>query len=137
MESLYILVIYGGHINFVSTSIIAGCRICIRTKFHLQYASTFKVKHQNSLMQTYNSICKLIIQGVSKNDCPWKILTKENLLAIDCKHVLRTVSVLTFGSFILYITTLRSYTLVKSFIDVSKRLFNEVFESIYDYFLSQ
>ena len=31
-----------------------------------------------------------------------KMLTKENLLAIDCKHVLRAVSVLTFGSFTLY-----------------------------------
>ena len=31
-----------------------------------------------------------------------KILTKDNLLAIDCKHVLRAVSVLTFGSFTLY-----------------------------------
>ena len=30
------------------------------------------------------------------------MLTKENLLAIDCKHVLRGVSVLTFGSFTLY-----------------------------------
>ena len=30
------------------------------------------------------------------------MLTKENLLAIDCKHVLRAVSVLTFGSFTLY-----------------------------------
>ena len=28
--------------------------------------------------------------------------TKENLLAIDCKHVLRAVSVLTFGSFTFY-----------------------------------
>ena len=30
------------------------------------------------------------------------MLTKENLLVIDCKHVLRAVSVLTFGSFTLY-----------------------------------
>ena len=29
-------------------------------------------------------------------------MTKENGLAIDCKHVLRAVSVLTFGSFTLY-----------------------------------
>ena len=33
--------------------------------------------------------------------CLLKMLTKENLLAIDCKHVLRAVSVLTFGSFTL------------------------------------
>ena len=30
------------------------------------------------------------------------MLAKENLLAIDCKHVLRAVSVLTSGSFSLY-----------------------------------
>ena len=61
------------------------------------------------------------------------MLTKENLLAIDCKHVLQAVSVLTFGSFTLY-----NYNLtIVSFLDVSKRLFNEVFESIYDCFLSQ
>ena len=39
---------------------------------------------------------------VSQKYCLLKMLTKENLLAIDCKHVLRTVSVLTFGSFTLY-----------------------------------
>ena len=61
------------------------------------------------------------------------MLAKDNLLAIDCKHVLRAVSVSTFGSFILYNC---NFTIV-SFLDVSKRLFNEVFESIYDYFLSQ
>ena len=55
-----------------------------------------------------------------------KVVTKENLLAIDCKHVLRAVSVLTFGSFTLYNY---NFTIV-SFLDVSKRLFNEVFESI-------
>ena len=42
------------------------------------------------------------IQGVSKKYCLIKMLIKENLLAIDCKHVLRAVSVLTFGSFTLY-----------------------------------
>ena len=72
-------------------------------------------------------------QGVSKKYCVLKILTKENLLAIDCKHVLRAVSGLTFGSFTLYNY---NFTIV-SFLDVSKTLFNEVFESIYDYFLSQ
>ena len=46
------------------------------------------------------------------------MLTKENLLAIDCKHVLRDVSVLTFGSFTLYNY---NFTIV-SFLDVSKRL---------------
>ena len=61
------------------------------------------------------------------------MLTKENLLAIACKHVLRAVSVLTFGSFTLYNY---NFTIV-SFLDVSKRLFSEVFESIYGYFLSQ
>ena len=61
------------------------------------------------------------------------MLTKENLLAIDCKHPLRAVSVLTFGSFTLYNY---NFTIV-SFSDVSKRLFNQVFESIYGYFLSQ
>ena len=61
------------------------------------------------------------------------MLTQENLLAIDCKHALRAVSVLTFGSFTLY-----NYNFtIESFLDVSKRLFNEVFESIYDYFLFQ
>ena len=54
------------------------------------------------------------------------MLTKENLLAIDCKHVLRAVSVLTFGNFTLYNY---NFTIV-SFLDVSKRQFNEVFESI-------
>ena len=73
------------------------------------------------------------IQGVSKKYCLLKMLTKENLLAFDCKHVLRAVSVLTFGNFTLYNF---NFTIV-SFLDVSKRLFNEVFESIYDYFLSQ
>ena len=38
------------------------------------------------------------IQGVSNKILSLKMLTKENLLAIDCKHVLRAVSVLTFGS---------------------------------------
>ena len=61
------------------------------------------------------------------------MLTKENLLAIDCKPVLQAVPVLTFGSFTLYNY---NFTIV-SFLDVSKRLFNEVFESIYGYFLSQ
>ena len=81
---------------------------------------------------------KNYIQGVSKKYCLLKMFTKENLPAIDCKHVLRAVSVLTFGSFTFYNYTIdRLATLVKRFIDVSKRLLNEVFESIYDYFLSQ
>ena len=42
------------------------------------------------------------IQGVSKKYRLLKMLTKENSLAIDCKQVLRAVSVLTFGSFTLY-----------------------------------
>ena len=42
------------------------------------------------------------IQGVSKKISLLKMLTKENLLATDCKPVLRAVSVLTFGSFTLY-----------------------------------
>ena len=54
------------------------------------------------------------------------MLTKENLLAIDCKHVLRAVSVLTFGNFTLYNFNFTSV----SFLDVSKRLFNEVFDSL-------
>ena len=61
------------------------------------------------------------------------MLTKEHLFPIDCEHVLRAVSVLTFGSFTLYNF---NFTIV-SFLDVSKRLFNEIFESIYDYFLFQ
>ena len=57
------------------------------------------------------------------------MLIKENLLAIDCKHVLRAVSVLTFGSFTLYNFNFTIvYFLVKSFINVSKRLFNEICE---------
>ena len=72
------------------------------------------------------------LQGVSKY-CLLKMLTKETLLAIDCKHVLRAVSVLTFGSFTLYNY---NFTVI-SFLDVSKTLFNEVFESIYGYFLSR
>ena len=63
-----------------------------------------------------------------KKYCLLKMLTEENLLAIDCKHVLRAVSVLTFGNFTLYNF---NFTIV-NFLDVSKRLFNEVFESIYD-----
>ena len=66
-----------------------------------------------------------------------KMLTKENLLAIDCKHVLRAVSVLTFGSFTLYNFNFTIVYFSQKLLDVSKRLFNEVFESIYDYFLSQ
>ena len=65
--------------------------------------------------------------------CLLQMLTKENLLAINCKHVLRAVSALTFGSFTLYNF---DFTIVR-FLDVSIRLFNEVFESIYGYFLSQ
>ena len=34
--------------------------------------------------------------------CLLKMLTEENLLAIECKHVSQAVSVLTFGSFTLY-----------------------------------
>ena len=67
-----------------------------------------------------------------KKYCLLKMLTKENLLAIDCKHVLRAVSVLTLRSFTLYDY---NFTIV-SFLDVSKRLFNDVFESIDGYFLS-
>ena len=70
---------------------------------------------------------------LKKKYCLLKMLTKENLLAIDGKHALRAVSVLTSGSFTLYNY---NFTIV-SFLDVSKGLFNEVFESIYDYFLSQ
>ena len=65
------------------------------------------------------------------------MLTKENLLAIDCKHVLRAVSVLTFGSFILYNFNFMIVYVRKKLLDISKRLFNEVFESIYDYSFSQ
>ena len=65
------------------------------------------------------------------------MLTKENLLAIDCTHVLRAVSGLTFGSFTLYNFNFTIVYFSKKLLDVSKRLFNEVFESIYDYFLSQ
>ena len=59
------------------------------------------------------------------------MLKKVNLFDIDCKHALRAVSVLTFGNFTLYNY---NFTIV-SFLDISKTLFNEVFE--YDYFLSQ
>ena len=83
-------------------------------------------------MLYYIFVC-CIIQGVSKKKCLMKMLTKENLLGIDCKHNLRAVSVWAFGSFTLYNY---NFTIV-SFLGVSKRLFNEVFESIYGYFLSQ
>ena len=59
--------------------------------------------------------------------CPKKILSFENVdkrkltCYIDCKHISRAVSVLTFGSFTLYNY---NFTIV-SFLDVSKRLFNE------------
>ena len=75
----------------------------------------------------------LLYRVSQKKCCLLKMLTEENLLAIDCKHVLQAVSVLTSGSFTWHYY---NFTIV-SFLDISKRLFNVVFESIYDYFLSQ
>ena len=95
--------------------------------------ANFPHYNKNILMERFVFLRLCVYTGcLKKKYCLLKMLTKENLLAIDCKHVLRAVSVLTFGSFTLY-----NYNCaIVSFLDVSKRLFNEVFESIYGYFLS-
>ena len=58
------------------------------------------------------------------------MLTKENLLAIDCKHVLRAVSVLTFGSFTLYNF---NFTIVY----FSKKLFRRFKKIVFELYLNR
>ena len=70
----------------------------------LKYENPERLTHILSVLGSFDTdeLYERYTGCLNKKNCLLKMLTKENLLAIDCKHVLRAVSVLTFGSFTLY-----------------------------------
>ena len=72
------------------------------TIYRMAHGCSFKVLKdlfgvsQPVAMETFNQIIRVMVSclyRVSKKNCLLKMLTKENLTAIDCKHVFRAVNI--------------------------------------------